>query len=172
MMALSAGDRLGRDEILGPLGAGGMGEVYRARGTELERDVAIKVLPEAVSQNPDRLARFEREAKAVARFVGGVFTGSQNVPIEVLALIRGPRAALGFPAKSPRSPCRADSASISSLMTVNRSSRPNRTPYPHGFTRCLRVRGWWAASGLVERRCGAAFVLPCQTSSRLVKDLE
>ncbi len=66
-MALSAGDRLGRYEVLGPLGAGGMGEVYRARDSELERDVAIKVLPEAVSQNPDRLARFEREAKAVAR---------------------------------------------------------------------------------------------------------
>jgi len=66
-MTLSAGDRLGRYEILGPLGAGGMGEVYRARDSELERDVAIKVLPEAVSQNPDRLARFETEAKAVAR---------------------------------------------------------------------------------------------------------
>jgi tetratricopeptide (TPR) repeat protein len=66
-MPLSAGDRLGRYEILGPLGAGGMGEVYRARDSELERDVAIKVVPEAVSQNPDRLARFETEAKAVAR---------------------------------------------------------------------------------------------------------
>jgi serine/threonine protein kinase/tetratricopeptide (TPR) repeat protein len=66
-MSLSVGDRLGRYEILGPLGAGGMGEVYRARDTELERDVAVKVLPEAVAQNPDRLARFEREAKAVAK---------------------------------------------------------------------------------------------------------
>jgi serine/threonine protein kinase/tetratricopeptide (TPR) repeat protein len=66
-MPLSAGDRLGRYEILGPLGAGGMGEVYRARDTELERDVAVKVLPETVSQNPDRLTRFEKEAKAVAR---------------------------------------------------------------------------------------------------------
>jgi tetratricopeptide (TPR) repeat protein len=66
-MTLSAGDRLGRYEILGPLGAGGMGEVYRAKDTELDRDVAIKVLPEAVAQNPDRLARFETEAKAVAK---------------------------------------------------------------------------------------------------------
>jgi tetratricopeptide (TPR) repeat protein len=66
-VSLETGDRLGRYEILGPLGAGGMGEVYRARDTELERDVAIKVLPEAVSQNPDRLARFETEAKAVAK---------------------------------------------------------------------------------------------------------
>jgi serine/threonine protein kinase/tetratricopeptide (TPR) repeat protein len=66
-MSLSAGDRLGRYEIISPIGAGGMGEVFRARDTELDRDVAIKVLPEAVSQNPDRLARFEREAKAVAK---------------------------------------------------------------------------------------------------------
>jgi serine/threonine protein kinase len=49
---LDTGARLGRYEILGPLGAGGMGEVYRARDAELERDVAIKVLPEAVAQNP------------------------------------------------------------------------------------------------------------------------
>jgi tetratricopeptide (TPR) repeat protein len=66
-MSLSAGDRLGRYEILGPLGAGGMGEVYRARDTDLDRDVAIKVLPEAVAHNPDRLERFRREAKAVAK---------------------------------------------------------------------------------------------------------
>jgi pimeloyl-ACP methyl ester carboxylesterase len=66
-MHLETGDRLGRYEILEPLGAGGMGEVYRARDTELERDVAIKVLPEGVAQNPARLARFEREARAVAQ---------------------------------------------------------------------------------------------------------
>src|SRR5579871_6566128 len=65
-MPLSAGDRVGPYEILAPLGAGGMGEVYRARDTKLERDVAIKVLPEAVAQNPERLARFEREAKVLA----------------------------------------------------------------------------------------------------------
>ena len=58
--------RLGTYEILGPLGAGGMGEVYRARDSRLGREVAIKVLPEAVSKSPDRLARFEREARTVA----------------------------------------------------------------------------------------------------------
>jgi len=68
-MTLSAGDRLGRYEILGPLGAAGMGKVHRARDTEVERDVAIKVLPEVVSQDPDRLSLFKREAKAVARLV-------------------------------------------------------------------------------------------------------
>jgi serine/threonine protein kinase/tetratricopeptide (TPR) repeat protein len=65
-MTLSAGTRLGPYEILSPLGAGGMGEVYRARDEKLDRDVAIKVLPESVAADPESLARFEREAKAVA----------------------------------------------------------------------------------------------------------
>ncbi len=65
-MTLSAGTKLGPYEILSPLGAGGMGEVYRARDRKLDRDVAVKVLPQAVAADPDALARFEREAKAVA----------------------------------------------------------------------------------------------------------
>ena len=65
-MTLPPGMRLGPYEILAPIGAGGMGEVYRARDTKLDRDVAIKVLPESVAADPDTLARFEREAKAVA----------------------------------------------------------------------------------------------------------
>ena len=65
-MALTPGTRLGAYEIVAPLGAGGMGEVYRARDRKLDRDVAIKVLPQSVATDPDTLARFEREAKAVA----------------------------------------------------------------------------------------------------------
>jgi serine/threonine protein kinase/tetratricopeptide (TPR) repeat protein len=65
-MALSPGARLGPYEIVSPLGAGGMGEVYRARDSRLARDVAIKVLPEHMAGNPTALARFEREARAVA----------------------------------------------------------------------------------------------------------
>src|SRR5215471_7194359 len=63
-MRLPAGTRLGPYEIVSPLGAGGMGEVYRARDERLKREVAIKVLPAAVSDDPDRLKRFEREAQA------------------------------------------------------------------------------------------------------------
>src|SRR6202795_4594766 len=65
-MPLSAGDKLGPYEILAPIGKGGMGEVYRAKDTKLDREVAIKVLPDALAQDPDRLARFEREAKVLA----------------------------------------------------------------------------------------------------------
>ena len=63
---LTAGLRVGPYEIVAPLGAGGMGEVYRARDTKLERDVAIKVLPERFAGDPDRLARFKREAQLLA----------------------------------------------------------------------------------------------------------
>jgi serine/threonine protein kinase len=65
-MALTSGTKLGPYEIVAPLGAGGMGEVYRARDTRLGRDVAIKVLPSHLSSNPDLKARFEREAKAIS----------------------------------------------------------------------------------------------------------
>jgi serine/threonine protein kinase len=65
-MALPAGTRLGPYEVVAPLGAGGMGEVYRARDTRLGRDVAIKVLPDEVTADPARLRRFEQEARATA----------------------------------------------------------------------------------------------------------
>ena len=65
-MSLDPGTRLGPYEIVGPLGAGGMGEVYRARDTRLGRDVAIKVLPAVFSADPERVRRFEQEARAAA----------------------------------------------------------------------------------------------------------
>src|SRR5262245_65997870 len=65
-MSLSAGARIGPYEIVAPLGAGGMGEVYRARDSKLEREVAIKILPDALASDADRVARFEREAKTLA----------------------------------------------------------------------------------------------------------
>ena len=65
-MTLNAGTQLGPYEIVESLGAGGMGEVYRAKDKRLDREVAVKVLPEHLSSDPDALTRFEREARAVA----------------------------------------------------------------------------------------------------------
>src|SRR5438270_10707556 len=65
-MALTAGTKLGPYEIESPLGAGGMGEVYRARDTRLERTVAVKVLPSHLSDNPEARQRFEREARSIS----------------------------------------------------------------------------------------------------------
>jgi serine/threonine protein kinase len=65
-MAISAGTRFGPYEILAPIGAGGMGEVYRATDTKLHRDVAIKVLPQSFAQDAERMARFTREAQVLA----------------------------------------------------------------------------------------------------------
>jgi eukaryotic-like serine/threonine-protein kinase len=65
-LAMAPGRRLGVYEIVSPIGAGGMGEVYRARDTRLGRDVALKILPRALNSDPDRLARFEREARMLA----------------------------------------------------------------------------------------------------------
>jgi serine/threonine protein kinase len=78
-MPLSAGDRIGPYEIIAPLGEGGMGEVYRARDVKLEREVAIKVLPEHLSNDPNRRQRFEHEAKVLATL---------NHPMENCSLTR------------------------------------------------------------------------------------
>src|SRR5580765_5228203 len=65
-MGLPSGHRLGPYEVVAPLGAGGMGEVYRARDTRLDRTVAIKVLPQHLSERPESRERFEREARAIS----------------------------------------------------------------------------------------------------------
>jgi serine/threonine-protein kinase len=65
-LALTSGTRLGVYEVIAPIGEGGMGQVYRARDTKLNRDVALKILPDAFAKDPDRLARFTREAQTQA----------------------------------------------------------------------------------------------------------
>src|SRR5689334_3074388 len=94
-MTLSAGTKLGPYEILSPLGAGGMGEVYKARDTKLDRDVAVKILPERLASDAEALTRFEREAKAVAALnhpnILGIydFGTSDNVAYAVMELLEG-----------------------------------------------------------------------------------
>ena len=98
-MTLPKGTRLGAYEIVTPLGAGGMGEVYRARDTRLGRDVAIKILLPAVTADPERLSRFSREAQVlaslnhphIAQIYGVEDAGS--VPALVLELVDGPTLA-------------------------------------------------------------------------------
>ena len=65
-MTLPVGTRLGPYEILSPIGAGGMGEVYRAKDTRLGREIAIKLLPEELARDPERVSRFEREARSAS----------------------------------------------------------------------------------------------------------
>ena len=98
-MPLSVGDKLGPYEILVPMGARGIGEVYKARDTKLERDVAVKVLPEEFAPDPERTSRFEREARVLASLdhpnIGAIYglEESGNLRALVLALIEGPTLA-------------------------------------------------------------------------------
>ena len=100
-MSLTVGTRIGLFEVTGSLGAGGMGEVYRARDTRLDREVALKVLPDTFTEDPDRVARFEREAKVLASLnhpnIGGIHgleeaDGGKSRAL-VLELIEGPTLA-------------------------------------------------------------------------------
>src|ERR671927_517261 len=94
-MSLGPGVRLGPYEILSAIGAGGMGEVYRARDTKLNRDVALKILPETFASDPDRLARFHREARMLASLnhphIGAIygFEDLDGTPALILELIEG-----------------------------------------------------------------------------------
>src|SRR5512145_2344659 len=98
-MLLTAGTRLGPYDVIAQIGAGGMGEVYRATDRNLGRDVAIKVLPEAFAQDAERLARFEREAKTLASLnhpnIAAVhgFEKSEHVRALVMELVEGPTLA-------------------------------------------------------------------------------
>ena len=98
-MPLNVGDRLGTYEVVSEIGAGGMGIVYRARDTTLDRDVALKVLPEAFTSDPDRLARFEWEAKVLASLnhpnIGSIYglEEAEGARALVLELVEGPTLA-------------------------------------------------------------------------------
>ena len=89
-MSLSAGTRIGPYEVTGSLGAGGMGEVYRARDTKLDRGVALKILPPSFANDPDRLMRFEREAKTLAALnhpcIAQIYGLEQSGPASTLVM--------------------------------------------------------------------------------------
>ena len=99
LMPLSPGTTIGPYHVTAKLGEGGMGEVYRARDTTLDRDVALKVLPEAFTSDPDRLARFRREAKVLASLnhpnIGGIYglEEAKGTKALVLELVEGPTLA-------------------------------------------------------------------------------
>ena len=98
-MALAAGSQIGPYEVVGQLGAGGMGIVCRARDTKLGRDVALKVLPDSVTHDPVRVARFRREAQLLASLnhpnIGGIYglEEADGVTALVLELVEGPTLA-------------------------------------------------------------------------------
>ena len=98
-MPLSAGTRLGPYEITGPLGAGGMGEVYRAHDSRLNRDVAIKTLPAALADDANRMARLQREAQVLASLshpnIASIFGLEEagGVRALVMELVEGPTLA-------------------------------------------------------------------------------
>jgi serine/threonine-protein kinase len=98
-VALAPGTRLGPYEVVAQIGAGGMGEVYRARDTKLSRDVALKILPTVFATDPERVARFKREAQVLATLdhpnIGAIygFEDSEGTLALVLQLIEGPTLA-------------------------------------------------------------------------------
>ena len=116
-MSLTPGTTLGPYSITAKIGEGGMGEVYQARDTTLDRDVALKVLPEAFTSDPDRLARFEREAKVLASLnhpnIGSIYglEEAEGVKALVLELVEGRRSRTA--SSSGRSPSMKPSPSPS-----------------------------------------------------------
>jgi len=103
-MPLSSGTRLGSYEILAAIGAGGMGEVYRANDTKLKRDVAIKVLPEAFARDTGRMLRFQREAEVLASLNHPSIAAIYG--LEESSGTRGSPSAPGAHPAQPRSPYR------------------------------------------------------------------
>jgi len=125
-MALTPGTRIGPYEVVGSLGAGGMGEVYRARDAKLGRDVALKILPAAFANDPERLARFDREAQVlasldhphIAQIYG--FQESGDLRALVMELVDGP--------------------TLADLIAVQRKQRRDFTEWPMARLSIRRVR--------------------------------
>ena len=122
-MSLSVGSSVGPYQIVGLLGAGGMGEVYRARDVKLQRDVAIKILPDLFSLDPDRRARFERDAQVLASLnhphIAAIygFEESNSTGAIVMELVEGSGPSDARPG-------------LAACASGPRGRRPRRTPRP------------------------------------------
>src|SRR6266853_1870383 len=99
-MPLSVGERVGLYEVLVQIGAGGMGEVYRAKDSKLKRDVALKVLPEAFARDPERMARFQREAEVLASLnhpnIASIYGVEERALVMELVEGNSPKGPLSF----------------------------------------------------------------------------
>src|SRR5215472_3658819 len=173
-MVLTLGSRLGPYEILLPLGAGGMGEVYRARDTKLGREVALKVLPEAFARDAERMARFRREAQVLASLnhpniatIYGLEESNGNCAL-VMELVEGPALAERIgrrdtltPGPSPGGRGESKTESPSSPVGRGESKKQGDLPSPSG-------RGWSRIAGPGE---GAAFAIALDESLHIAKQI-
>ena len=167
-MSLVPGTRLGPFEILAPIGAGGMGEVYRAKDTTLGRDVAIKVLPQAVASESDRVARFQREAQALAALnhpnIASIYGFEQSGQVRalVMELVEGPTLAERI-AADPMSPEQAPEIARQKGI-VHRDLKPaNVKVTPDGQVKVLDFGLAKAMAG--EAPSGDPFVSPTMMST-------
>jgi eukaryotic-like serine/threonine-protein kinase len=134
-MGLASNTKLGAYEILAPLGAGGMGEVYRGRDSKLGRDVALKILPEAFATDPDRMARFQREAQVLAALnhpnIAAIYglEESDGVRALVMELVEGPTLAERISRAQPLTrPASGGRPSPPGRTAGREGGRPSRLP--------------------------------------------
>ena len=137
---------MGTYEILEPIGKGGMGEVFRARDEKLDRDVALKVLPDLLASDPDRLARFQREAKLLASLnhpgIASIygFEESDGVQALVLELVEGPTLAERI-AEGPISPDEALAIAYQMADALEAAHAEGRDPPRPETHQCEDQRG-------------------------------
>jgi hypothetical protein len=172
-VTLTAGTRIGSYEIVGPLGAGGMGEIYRARDVRLDRTVAIKALPQAFAHDPERRARFEREARLLASLshpnIAGIYgvEDFERVPFLVLEYVPGETLGVRLsrePLPVPEAVRTVTTPHSLRGVCPRRSSGPRKHPrHRRGSRSCSR--GFGSSRAFLNSRRGCAsprcrFLLP------------